>query len=339
MKEIYHWQADDLQAHELYLDVPPCGASSSRLTNKRSVKAMNYLQIQHSRGYRRSDRTHAWFLREAKEKRVMRDWLHKLSIVWMVVLVFGITYLIALAIFAVVMSPANGEGALGFKAVSPEVLPPLVILFGFFVGFIAVQVWNDNDRAIAVVDREASVLRAVLTLAVAFPEGLQARLRALIHGHIEEAATREWSLMAHHTATLNIIPSCLAEALQHTLTLTPNSEGQRISQHEMTIALESALDARGQRIPISQSQVGPVKWLCLFAQAICALIAIAIVHSDNRLGAIIVLILFATGTATCVLLILSYDQPFNGQLAISPSSLLQVMPEVESVTRTTPSHE
>jgi hypothetical protein len=53
---------------------------------------------------------------------------------------------------------------------------------------------------------------------------------------------------------LNIIPSCLADALQHALDLTPNSEGQRVAQHEMTIALEPALDARRQRIlnqPIS----------------------------------------------------------------------------------------
>ena len=145
--------------------------------------------------------------------------------------------------------------------------------------------------------------------------------------------------MAHQTATLSIIPSHLADALQYTLALTPSSEGQRVAQREMTIALESALDARRQRILISQAQVGFVKWLCLFVQEVCALFAIALVHSDNRLTAIIMLIVFATGAATCVLLILSYDWPFIGQLAISPTPLLQVMPEVESVTQTAPSHE
>jgi hypothetical protein len=33
----------------------------------------------------------------------MSDWLHNLPIVWMVVLIFGVTYLIVLAIFAIVM--------------------------------------------------------------------------------------------------------------------------------------------------------------------------------------------------------------------------------------------
>jgi Protein of unknown function (DUF4239) len=188
----------------------------------------------------------------------------------------------------------------------------------------------------AAVDREASALRTVLILAAAFPQGPQARLRALIRDHIEEAATREWPLMAHRTAMLSIIPSHLADALQFTLILTPSSEGRRVAQHEMAIAFESAIDARRQRILISQSQVGVVKWLCLFVQAGCVLFAIALVHSDNRLAAIIMLTIFATGAAACVLLILSYDRPFIGQLAISPAPLLQVMPEVEGVAQTAP---
>jgi hypothetical protein len=36
--------------------------------------------------------------------------------------------------------------------------------------------------------------------------------------------------------------------------------------------------------------------------------------------------LFATGVAASVLLILSHDRPFIGELAIGPAPLLQVMP-------------
>jgi hypothetical protein len=269
----------------------------------------------------------------------MNDWLHNLPIVWMAVLIFAIAYLIALGIFAVVKILAKAERARHFKAVSPGVLPPLGVLFGLFVAFTAVQVWNDNDRARAAVDREASELRTVLILSASFPPGPQTRLQTLIRGHIEEAAKWEWPSMAHRTATLNIIPSYLADALQLTLALTPSSEGQRVAQQEMAMALESALDARRQRILISQSQVGTVKWLCLFVQAISILLAVALVHSDNRLAAIIMLTVFATGAGSCVLLILAYDRPFIGQLAISPNPLLQVMPEADGVAQTMPSHE
>jgi hypothetical protein len=266
----------------------------------------------------------------------MNDWLHNLPVVWMAVVVFGVTYLVAVAIYAVVMVLATGERARAFKSVSPGMLPPLGILFALFVAFTAAQVWNDNDRANSAVDREASALRGALILAAAFPGEPQARLRALIRHHIEEAATEEWPKMAHQTATLGIIPRHLADALQFTLALTPSSQGQQTAQREMTTELESALDARRQRILISRSQVRFVKWACLIVQAVCALFAIAMVHSDNRLTAIIIMGVFATGVAACMLLIASYDRPFIGQLAIGPVSLLQVMPEAAGITQIKP---
>jgi hypothetical protein len=261
----------------------------------------------------------------------MNDWLHSLPIVLLAGLVFGVTYVVAAAIYTIVRVLAVGERARAFTAVSPGMLPPLGILFGLFVAFTASQVWNDNDRATAAVNREASALHAVILLAASFPGDPESRLRALIRRHIEDAATREWPLMAKQTATLSIIPpSPLDEALLLTLTLTPGSRGQEIAQTQITTELQSALDARGQRILISRSQVHFIKWACLIAQAVCALTAIAFVHSNNRLAGLFMMGFFATGIAAAVLLIAAYDRPFIGQLAVGPDPLLQVMPEAEA---------
>jgi hypothetical protein len=152
----------------------------------------------------------------------------------------------------------------------------------------------------------------------------------LIRRYIADAATQEWSMMANRTANLRAIPGVLAEALQATLALMPNSEGQKTAQREMATALETAFDARRQRIIISQSQVNLLKWLCLFLQAVCALVAIAMVHNDNRPASIIALGIFATGVAASMLLILAHDRPFVGEISIRPDALLQVMPEIGS---------
>ena len=53
------------------------------------------------------------------------------------------------------------------------------------------------------------------------------------------------------------------------------------AQRSIVASLENALDARRQRILISQSGVNPVKWMSLILQAICMLTAIAMVHVDN----------------------------------------------------------
>ena len=258
----------------------------------------------------------------------MDDWLHNLPVIWMAVVVFGVTYLIAATIYAVVMVLATGERARAFKAVSPGILSPLGVLFGLFVAFTAVQVWNDNDRANAAVDREASALREVVVLAASFPGEPQARLSALIRRHIEVAATQEWPILARRTAaTMNITPHHLDEALQLTLALTPSGQGQQIAQREIATELGAALDARHQRFFVSLAEVKFVKWSFLFVQAFCVMIIIALMQSDNRLATSITMGVFATGVAASVALILSYDRPFIGQLSVGPDSLLRVMPE------------
>jgi hypothetical protein len=132
----------------------------------------------------------------------MSDWLHNLPIVWMALVVFGFTFLLAAGICALVTALAKGERARAFKAISPGMLPPLGIIFGLFVAFTAAQVWNDNERANTAVDREASALRAVVVFAATFPGEPESHLRALIRRHIEQAATQEWPMMARGTATL-----------------------------------------------------------------------------------------------------------------------------------------
>jgi uncharacterized membrane protein len=256
----------------------------------------------------------------------MSDWIHNLPVPLMALAIFAFTYLLATIIFAVVSALATGERAKSFQAISPGMLPVLGIIFGLFVAFTAAQVWSDNERASAAVSREASALRAVMLLAAGLPPEQEGRLRDLIHGYIEQTATVEWPMMARQKASLRAAPAALAEALRFVVSMTPQGTGQQTAQREIISALGSALDARRQRIIISQAEVNSVKWWSLYLQAICELLVIAVVHCGNRLASGIAMGLFATGVAASVLLIVAHDRPFTGQISIGPEPLLQIMP-------------
>ena len=257
----------------------------------------------------------------------MEDWLLNLPIVWMSVLIMGVTYLITAGIYLVVTRLAVEDRGRAFKAITPGILPPLAVLFGLLVGFLAAQDWNESERAGAAVNREASALRAVVLLAHAFPDEHETRLRQLVRDHIHEVVTEEWPAMARQDATLALAPPKMAEALGLLLSLTPHGDGQTIAQREMISALENALDARRQRIILSGLSINWVKWTVLLVQAGLTLVTIAMVHSDNRLANRIILTIFSTGIGTAVVLIASHSRPFAGQVAVRPTVLLQVMPE------------
>jgi hypothetical protein len=133
--------------------------------------------------------------------------------------------------------------------------------------------------------------------------------------------------MARRQATLKVIPASLAQAVEATMALPTSDQGHVAAQREILAALENALDARRQRILVSQSAVNWVKWMVLIFQAVCTLAAIAMVHCDNRATAKLALGLFSTAIAFCILLIVAHDRSFTGQLAVSPAALLQVEPE------------
>jgi hypothetical protein len=200
----------------------------------------------------------------------------------MALVVFVITFLVAGGILAMVFALARGERASWFKGVSPALRSPLGVIFGLMVVFIAAQVWSDIDRAQAAVDREASAVRTVVLLASSFPGEPEARIRNLIRLHIDEAVSVEWPSMAKQSASLKVVAPALFQALQLVLALEPQSESRIVAQREMVAALENAKDVRRQRIIASRSSVNWIKWSCLFAQAACMLIAIAMVHCDNR---------------------------------------------------------
>jgi len=257
----------------------------------------------------------------------MGDWMYNLPVIWMAVVIFLLTVVVTAGLYGLVMGLARGERLRVFKAMSPGMLPPLGIIFGLFVAFLASQVWRDLDEAQAAVTREASALRAVVLLIGSFPGEPEAQMRQLIRRQIEEAAADEWPAMARHSATLKMIPVPLAEALQLALSLRPGSEGQAIAQREIVSALQAALDARRHRIIVSESTVNWVKWCSVLLQAVFALVAIAMVHSDNRIAAAIAMGVFATGVAVSVVLIASHSGPFSGEISVGPELLLQVIPD------------
>ena len=128
----------------------------------------------------------------------------------------------------------------------------------------------------------ANSLSTVVFLAASFPGEPELRLRELTRRHVEEAVTHEWPMMAERSASLTVTPLALAEEMQLVLALAPQSEGQKTAQKEIVSALERGIEARRQRIVVSLSSVNWVKWTALVLQAMCMLIAIAMVHCDNR---------------------------------------------------------
>ena len=119
--------------------------------------------------------------------------------------------------------------------------------------------------------------------------------------------------MASQHATLTALPRPLAEALRLALALTPGSEGQKVAQREMVVALETALDARRERIIVSESRVNWAKWTGVVLLAALILLTIALVHSERRATTVFANGIFASAVAVCLA-----DDRVSGQAVCRP---------------------
>jgi hypothetical protein len=171
-----------------------------------------------------------------------------------------------------------------------------------------------------------------MLLSSEFPGEPDTRMRDLIRRHIQTAVRDEWPAMARRGVTLSIVPRDLAQALKLALSLDPHTPGQNIAQREMVTAIQTALDARRQRIVLSGASVNAVKWVAVLAQAALTLIAIALVHCDSPATNRLILGLFATSVAAAIVLVAANSRPFSGAISVHPTLLLQVMPEADGGT-------
>lgn len=256
----------------------------------------------------------------------MIDWLHSLSIVSLVLVVCAATALVTLAIYTIVVRLAAAGQRDALAALSPGMLPPMALVFGLLVGFLAAEVWSNSSSAQQAINKEAGALRSVDLLDRDFPAADQRRMDLLIRRYIEDVVNREWPAMARQNETLVAAPPTLSQALQVAMGLPADNPGRVVAQREIVTSLEAAFDARRQRIIISESAVNTAKWAGVIALGVLTLIAIACVHSTSRRTSAIAMTLWASAIVVSLLMIGVQDRPFAGPFKVHPTPLIQVEP-------------
>jgi hypothetical protein len=236
--------------------------------------------------------------------------------------------LLTAAIFCLSAILSRRPVAKKLKAVVPVTLTPLGVILGLLIAFLASRVWMNFDRAGEYVGQEAGALRETVLLADSLPPEIRAMVRQAIRKHVHFIETEEWPAMARQQASLKSIAVGLAEALTAVLSFVPAQANQQVAQERAVVAIERALDARRNRVRLSQAEIAPLQWVVISVLAILILMTLAAVHIDSRLAMAFTMFVFATAVGVCMVLLMVYDRPFDaGGFAIDPTVLRDVMPD------------
>jgi hypothetical protein len=241
--------------------------------------------------------------------------------------VFGFCYLLAGVIFCLTLMLSRRAVAQSLKEIAPTTLTPLGVILGLLIGFLAARVWANLDRANQYVGQEAGALRETILLTDALPPDVQTGVRQAVKKHLDFIESEEWPAMASGRANLQSIAVGLAEAMTALLSFRPVQSNQQLAQQRALVAIEQALEARRNRVLLSQAEIAPIQWTVILSLATLILITIALVHIDRPLAMGVTLFIFSTAIAICLILLFAYDRPFGaGGFIVPPTVLRAVVP-------------
>ena len=80
---------------------------------------------------------------------------------------------------------------------------------------------------------------------------------------------------------------------------------------EALLAIEQALEARRNRIRLSQAEIAPIQWIVIVVLAVLVLSTLAMIHIEIRLAMAVTMFIFSTAVALCLVLLMVYDRPFG----------------------------
>jgi hypothetical protein len=237
----------------------------------------------------------------------------------------AICYAFAAIIFLLSRLVATRPLAKAMKVTTPTMLTPLSVVMGLTIAFVAARIWANFDRANGIVRDEARYIEEVLTLSKDFPPPVASEVHQAIGRYLEFAETKDWTDMLQGKGKLLTTVPGLTEAMALIVSLDTANASQRLAQQRALASLDQALDARRQRILLSEAPIMPMQWITIVVLAFLLLTFVAIVHIELPVPTALSLFALSTAIAVCMILLLVNERPLSqGGFFIGPDALRQV---------------
>jgi Protein of unknown function (DUF4239) len=249
-------------------------------------------------------------------------WIESQQTLVITLVVFAFCYLLAaLILFGLtVLSRSPIAGAL--HVTTPAMLTPLAVILGLVIAFLATRVWGNLDHAQAYVVEEASGIREAILISSALPSDTRDAVRKEIGNYLRFVDQVDWPAMLRGQEGLRQTPSGLPEALTILLSFVPQQPGQQLAQSHAVTAIEQVLQARRKRILLSEAVISPPQWIVIIVLDALVLTTIGTVHAERYTTAAVNMAIFSTAVASCVVLLMINDRPFNtGGIVVQPTAL------------------
>jgi Protein of unknown function (DUF4239) len=204
----------------------------------------------------------------------------------------------------------------------------LYITFGVIIGFSAYLVLNKYTTSQTTVANEAGTVRSLYYLAGQFPQSQRDQLQDLATSYARAVVDEEWPLMRKGQ------PSPRAAILNQEITKSVDSFQPSTSPEQALYsqALQRAHELnqnRTLRLLYSSEGLPPILWTVLGVLAVMIILFTYFLGMESALLHILAVAALTAGLSLTMFTTIALDQPFRGDLRVSPDAFETVLNELE----------
>ncbi len=204
------------------------------------------------------------------------------------------------------------------------------INYAILIAFVAVAVWGSFDKATATAGKEAELVGNVYRTARGLGEPTATVIRTQLKSYVETVVKDEWPAMAR--AEYPVTGWRSLEQVEATMErYQPLNATQTVYMQEILTQLNQLYDARRERQAASEKGVEPVVWVIVL-MGTCVTIAFTFLFGMPSLRMHMAMTGGLTAATMLVLvLIISFDWPFRGNVQVDASMFNRVMENMQAL--------
>ncbi len=196
------------------------------------------------------------------------------------------------------------------------------LAYAIMVGFVIVNLWQDQTDAREAVSQEASALRDIATLSEVLPAD-SARIAAAVRTYCDVVVNDEWPLLRNGTRSERGHDA--ADGVLRAITAVDASDPLADKlQSSMIDSFKEFTGLRTHRVALADVQLARELWLLVILASVSLILLVAAFESEGskwHIGATMV-VAATIGTILFVVVALSY--PFSGDVSVSPSPFIEL---------------
>jgi hypothetical protein len=206
----------------------------------------------------------------------------------------------------------------GLNEILGDFLQYFGVIYGLLLGLLAVSTYQNHEDAERAVSNEASALAALYRDVGVYPEPYATELKGMLKDYTRNVIDEAWPLQRK-----GVIPSANVERVAafqaRLIAFEPQTKGQE-AMHEAAIRqFNSFFEYRRTRLYSVDAGIPAIMWMTVAVGAAINIVLLWLF--DLRLGTHLLLgglISFFTATMICVIALL--DNPYRGEVGISPEA-------------------